>query len=178
VVVARRTFAGAGGWRGNWTAAPGVTVQRSPQRKIRVGLALSLGWAITTVFFSGCGGNREPERVIVSGTITYQGKSITAGQIRFVPVRTSGMPASGAFIENGKYRADGRGGVPIGTSKVEIDAFRPVSRPGQPAAAVPVLRGRQERVQYLPRQFNVDSQLKITIEPGSKEITKDFDLKD
>jgi hypothetical protein len=177
MVITLRTLAGDGRWRGSWTVAPVATVQRSPHWLIRVGLVLSLGCAITTVFLSGCGGNRGPERVIVSGTVTYHGKPIAVGTIRFVPAGTSGMPASGAFIENGTYRADGQGGVPVGTSKVEIDAFRPVSRPGQPAAVAP-LRGREERVQYLPKRFNVDSQLQIKIESGSGEITKNFDLKD
>ena len=32
------------------------------------------------------------------------------------------------------------------------------------------------RPQYLPRKFNADSQLEITIEPGAGEVTKDFAL--
>ena len=32
--------------------------------------------------------------------------------------------------------------------------------------------------QYLPKSHNVDSQLQITVEPGSRNITKNFDLTD
>jgi hypothetical protein len=34
------------------------------------------------------------------------------------------------------------------------------------------------RIQYLPKHCNVDSKMTITIEPGSGEISKNFDLKD
>ena len=76
------------------------------------------------------------------------------------------MPISGAIIENGKYRADGTGGVPVGTCKVEIEGYRLAPNEASPMArSVP-------RVQYLPKRYNSDSQLQIPRsvgQPGNHE---------
>jgi hypothetical protein len=91
--------------------------------------------------------------------------------IRFLPGGDSQAPIAGAPIADGKYRAEMHGGVPVGTAKVCIEAYRwDKSQPSRfPEGA---------RIQYLPRQFNVDTQLKINIEHGSGAISKDFDLTD
>jgi hypothetical protein len=138
-------------------------------------VALSLGCALATVFLGGCK-DRGPQRVVVSGTITYNGKPVPAGDIRFVPVGASGAPMAGAEIKDGKYRADGHGGVPVATHKIEIEAYRadPTGKTGN--TPPPVMARGAPRYQYLPKRYNTDSELKITIEPGSKQLTKDFDL--
>ena len=118
--------------------------------------------------FSGCGPS-GPERVPLSGTVTYNGKPIADGRINFMPTKESAVPMSGAVIENGQYRVDAKGGVPVGTHTVRIEAYGGSPAPGQ------VLKPGS-RPQYLPRKFNVNSQLEITIEPGSGEMTKNFEL--
>jgi hypothetical protein len=96
-----------------------------------------------------------------------------------MPVASSAVPMAGAEIIDGKYKVDGRGGVPIGTHKVEIDAYRADPTGLKTGNAPPPIMARgAPRFQYLPKRYNFDSQLKITIEPGSREITKDFDLTD
>jgi hypothetical protein len=129
---------------------------------IIAGLAIGAGLA-------GCRGGRGPERVIVSGTITHNGKPIPEGEIRFVPAPPAAVPVAIAQIVDGQYRVDHHGGVPVGTHKVEIQAFHMPSKP------VPLGPAPQN---YLPKRFNTDSQLKMTIESGSREITKDFALTD
>lgn len=47
------------------------------------------------------------------------------GFVRFVPIGDTHGPATSARIFDGKYRADNRGGVPLGTHRVEIIAQRP-----------------------------------------------------
>jgi hypothetical protein len=139
-----------------------------------------LGLAIMALLVAGCRGDRGPERIVVSGKVTYNGKPVGEGEIRFMPVATSAVPMAGADIKDGQYQIGLRGGVPVGTHNVQIEGFRiDTSRlqPGQPAP-----RSARDRgvpfIQYIPKRFNLNSELKITIEPGSRAITKDFDLKD
>jgi hypothetical protein len=144
------------------------------QRPLRMCLALCIAGALAAASFSGCRGNRGPERVVVSGTITHNGKPIPDGMIRFIPGTTSSMPTSGAIVKKGQYRADGLGGVAVGTYKIEIEAYQE-----DPHSLVPARLARGvARLQYLPKRFNSESPLQMTIESGSKEISKNFDLKD
>jgi hypothetical protein len=130
------------------------------------------------VLLSGCSNDRGPERVIVSGAITFQGKPVSEGIIRFMPVAGSDMPMGGADIKDGRYRVTGRGGVPVGTHRVEIEGFRVDKsrlKPGEPMPASAMLRGVPHE-QFIPQRYNLASTLQITIESGSGEITKNFDL--
>jgi hypothetical protein len=123
---------------------------------------------------AGCRGDRGPERVIVSGAATYKGKPVASGTIRFVPLEGT-LPAAAANIIDGKYTVDNRGGVPVGTHRIEIEAYRAIANSAAPSADT----GRRSQFeQYVPKRYNVDSQLQITIPPSSKPITKDFDLTD
>jgi hypothetical protein len=124
---------------------------------------------------AGCGGDRGPERTVVSGTVTYNGKPLTNGSIRFMPTATSAVPMAGAGIKDGAYKVEGHGGVPVGTHKVEIEAYRVDPKYVKPE--MPMSRG-VPRTQYIPKRYNTDSNLQITIEPGSSQITKNFDLTD
>jgi hypothetical protein len=136
-----------------------------------------LGCVLAAVCFAGCG-DRGPERIVVSGTVRFAGKPVGEGMIRFMPVAASAVPMAGAYIQDGKYRIDGRGGVPVGTHKVEIEGIRinmAALKPGQPVPKSAWERGAP-RVQYVPDNFNLNSTLKVTIEPGSPEVTKNFDL--
>jgi len=138
------------------------------------------GWAIVAAIFGGCGGgDRGPERVVVSGTVTYNGKPVSEGMIRFVPDEKSPVPSAGAPITDGKYKVDGHGGVPIGTFQIQIEAFRiPATPLANRARAMPPIGGAAERQQYLPEKYNVSTKLELTIQPGSRAITKNFDLTD
>lgn len=141
----------------------------SPMRSY---LVICMGTAAASVFLCGCNAGRGPERVVVSGSVTYHGKPIPDGTVRFLPDSKSATPVSVAIVKDGKYRADGAGGVAVGLHKIEIEAFRPASGTFSPMVrSVP-------QTQYLPRQFNVDSKLKIEIVSGGKEIVKDFELTD
>ena len=153
---------------------------RAFKNTVRVCLTLCMGWALTAAF-SGCGRtDRGPERVIVSGTVTYNGKAIANGVIRFVPAASSLVPTSGAKIEDGKYNADGHGGVPVGTHRIQIEAYRTVPIPAKAGVRLPpdiaALEGLPQ--QYLPKKYNTASELEITLQPGSRQITKSFELTD
>jgi hypothetical protein len=97
--------------------------------------------------------------------------------IRFVPDEETHAPMAGAPISDGKYSVDSHGGVPVGTHKIQIEAYRTVGlKPG--ARVRPSVRGDGVRQQYLSAKYNVNTTLDITIQPGAAKVTKDFDLKD
>ena len=136
--------------------------------------------ALIAVIGGGCA-QEGPERVIVSGSVTYQGQPLGDAQIRFMPTKGTQAPVSGAAVGDGKYVVDGKGGVPVGTHRIEITAYRidPNYKPpaGEAAQFVNDLEG-PPREQYIPEKYNRNSELEITIETGSDDVTRDFDLTD
>ena len=149
---------------------------QSACRWVRVALVFT-ACALTTAFCGGCGDRGGPERVEVSGTVTYNGQPVSEATIRFVPEQGSMAPVSGAQVKDGAYKADQRGGVPVGTHKIEIKAYRKseMSRPGTPDL---LEASKEQQEQYIPAKYNRQSQLEIAIEPGSGKIIKNFDLTD
>jgi hypothetical protein len=121
----------------------------------------------------GCGRGSQIQRTIVAGKVLYQGQPIADGSILFVPTKGTGGPQAGAQITDGAYRVTAGGGVPVGTHRVEIEAYRfvPSSRP-RPTTP----EERMGKQQYLPEQYNNKSTLEATID-GTGEQTRDFDLK-
>ena len=67
-------------------------------------------------------------RKVVFGSVTCGGEKVAAGTVRFVPVENTPGPATVALIVNGQYRAENRGGVPIGRHRVEVSARRLTGR--------------------------------------------------
>jgi hypothetical protein len=130
---------------------------------------------IVLTLLAGCGRGSTIDRAVISGTVSYQGRPVEDGLIRFVPIKGAEGPPAGATIANGAYTVKALGGVPAGVCRVEINGFRPSPAsqgpPGSPASEFP----RKGRQQYLPPKYNRDSQLEVTIEPGGGQ-TKDFNL--
>jgi len=133
-----------------------------------VGLSLLLAWA------AGCGGPGGPERAVVSGSVTYDGKPVDDGMIRFVPAEGTKAPSSGAVIKGGRYTANSQGGVAVGTYSVEILGNRP-DPSASSKAEVPGVQG-PATIQYIPEKYNQNSQLKVTIKPKSRSVQQDFQL--
>ena len=81
--------------------------------------ASCIAGALGAMLAAGCGGDGVTTRV-VSGSVTVGGKPVATGQVRFVPIRGTPGPASLGQITDGEYRIEARGGVPVGTHRVEI----------------------------------------------------------
>jgi hypothetical protein len=120
------------------------------------------------VLAGGCGGIK---RVPVKGKVTYNGKPIEEGEIRFIPLRTDVGPASGSSIKNGDYECAGsKGGVMPGKCKVEITATRlPPGYKQDPNVPFP------QKQQYLPEKYNTKSTLEFDV-PDKGPVEKNFDL--
>ena len=129
-----------------------------------------------TLLSAGCGRNQGPERAVISGTVTFNGQPIPDGTIRFVPDASLSLPTTGTVIKDGKYKAERLGGVPVGTHKVQIEAMRAIRRgpPPKPGESAPLRGGGFQK--YIPKKYNDNTQLQFTVEPGSGEIIKNFDL--
>lgn len=117
----------------------------------------------------GCSGG-DLEKVVVSGTVTYEGEPVHYGYVTFKPIRGTKGPSSGALINDGKYVADGKGGVPVGTHQVSIRAFRPDPN------ATPAQLKEGASIQYLPPKYDRNSQLELVVTGESGMMTKDFHL--
>jgi len=121
----------------------------------------------------GCRKNQGPERIVVFGSVTYKGKPVINGLIRFVPDPSLGLPVAVASIVNGKYRVDSHGGVPAGTHSVQIEGYE---TPENTTTFDPMSGGLALGPPYIPDKYNKQTILKFTVPSGSGPIEKNFDL--
>jgi hypothetical protein len=138
-----------------------------------------LSVAFVLLAFAGGCGSSGIERAVVAGKVTLDGQPVGQGFIRFFPIQGTEGPMWGAQIIDGNYRADGKGGVPVGTHRVEIEAFRAVRNanpnPGNfedfggtgPAVA---------EVQYVPLRYNAESELELIVTPATSAAPVIFAL--
>jgi hypothetical protein len=127
---------------------------------------------------TGCGRDGPPRRIVV-GSVTYAGKHVDDGQIRFTPTKGSTGPVSIAKITNGQYRADHHGGVPVATQQVQILGYRPDPQyKGQEKNRPPMFSPDEwpPKLQYLPEKYNAKTTLEFVVENGRGEVRKDFEL--
>jgi|SRR5262245_50751999 len=115
---------------------------------------------------AGC--SDGPARSVVTGKVTYKGQPVAKGQIRFL---IADRPTAMGQIENGTYRIDHLGGVPVGTGKVEIEAFEDT---GKAVFTGPTGEKVFEARQILPEKYNTKTELTVEIKKGTNE--KNFDL--
>jgi hypothetical protein len=141
-------------------------------------LLLSMGCVLAAASF-GCG-KQGPERVIVSGTVTYQGQPLKEGCIRVVPVGGTAAPVTVAAIVDGRYALTAHGGVPVGAHKIEVTAYRANKRSSAAVSPLdsPGVETSAAVVQFIPAKYNTKTELQVTVPSGSRTITKNFDLTD
>jgi len=135
--------------------------------------ALILG--LLSLVLSGCGTqlDDEPSRRVVQGTVIYEEAPITDGLIRFTPLGEKGGPASSAYIENGTFIIDHKGGVPLGKHRVQVEAYRPVDKKLEDS---PMDDGPSKE-QFLPEEWNSASTLEFQVDAGQEPLKHEFNLK-
>ncbi len=117
------------------------------------------------LMLSGCAG--PSDRVVLRGDVSFDGKPVQIGTIRFAPIDGAKGSVTIAPIENGKYVADNHEGVPYGTHRVEISAFDLTGfEPGP---------GKQPK-QLIPSKYNEESALTVKVDQTSGDSTTDFQL--
>lgn len=131
-------------------------------------LILSFG-----LFWTGCSKQSAPERAMVSGTATYEGKPVEEGTIAFIPIEGTKGPVAGGVVQEGQYKISAANGPVIGKHRVEILGNR---KTGKQMEAVPPASGTVDEIeQYIPPKYNTTSTLTADIKQGDN--TADFDLK-
>lgn len=123
----------------------------------------------------GCSKSSDLDKVVVEGNVSFKGKPIANGEIRFRPVEGTPGPVSGAPIVDGHYRAVAKGGVPVGKQLVQIEAYD-ISG-GTNSTGDMTSSGRAgARVNLLPSKYHSNSQLMIDVTGERKVMTHDFEL--
>lgn len=119
---------------------------------------------------AGCGssgGADAPERISLSGKVTFNGQPVPAGDLSFAPDSEQGNkgPAGVATIENGVYHTiDGKGPV-AGAQIVTINGFE-AGEGADPASGPPVLFSDfQTRVDVSPDQSEIDFEVELESTP-------------
>ena len=136
-------------------------------------LAIRRWWpAALLAAAAGCG-DAGPERVVVTGEVTYRGVPVYQGEVRFFPKEGTDTPMSGALIQDGRYTADALGGVPVGTFRIEVTGYRAARK----TEGVDV-ENQTDGGQYLPARFNSASELELVVPPVSGPVTHDLRLAD
>ena len=134
--------------------------------------AMAFGGVLLATLLLGCGAE-SPQRVVVSGNITYRGQPVRNGQIHFLPTQGTQSPVTGTTISDGRYTVDRKGGVPAGTYRVEI---RTISAARRDQESVEDDDHPAPNEPSIPAKYNVNSELRILIEPDRVPITRDFHL--
>jgi hypothetical protein len=115
----------------------------------------------------GCGDDNG--RVSLSGKVTYDGKPIEIGQIRFVPAPGTSASLTVERIKNGRYDSNTSGGVPVGSFQVAIRSYHPDD-------PVPMGPTAPPRRQLLPAKYNSQTELEVILKSGQKQLEYDFEL--
>lgn len=105
----------------------------------------------------------------VVGTVTFDGKSLDEGAIRFRPVGDGHSGGGQAAIKKGSYQVEN---LSPGDYKVWIMAERRTGR----KVRNPDSNGEsiEEIVQYIPMKYNIRTTLTSTLTPGENE--EDYEL--
>lgn len=127
---------------------------------------------------------RAPPAKPPQGTRTEQtglAQPLASGQIAFIPLGAEAAPTAGATIAQGRYQIAADQGPFPGEHRVEIRAFRSTGKKvwdgmGDENAPASQKRYVEELEQYLPRLYNDESTLRVTI-TGPKPNRHDFALR-
>jgi hypothetical protein len=120
---------------------------------------------------AGCSDDDGLARVVVSGSVTYDGKPVEKGQIRFVPQQGTSGPVTIDPIDGGRYTTTNTGGVPVGLHRVEITGYDPLEYANAPTGP-----GSPPVRQRLPEKYNRKSELAVTLDADSDGKPLDFNL--
>ncbi|MDR3198700.1 MAG: carboxypeptidase-like regulatory domain-containing protein [Planctomycetaceae bacterium] len=121
---------------------------------------------LPVLFLSSCSSNERG--ITISGNVTLDGTPIPNGQIHFLDQQTK-VPVTAA-IRNGKYSVS----IEPGEKSVKVFAEKIVGKIPRDSAR-PDGEMIDKTEQYVPKQFNTNSELKITV--VNKKEVHDFNLK-
>ena len=112
---------------------------------------------------AGCGKAPGLETVEATGTVTWNGAPLPAGDILFEPAQSPGNPSAGKII-NGEFKLR----TTPGKKKVQIHATRDTG------IMDPVMKS-PKREAYIPEEFNANTRLTAEVTPGVSTRISCFD---
>ena len=118
-----------------------------------------------------CVGCSEGETASVSGTVTFAGKEIADGALRFFPVGGTPGNGAGAEIKDGRFEITEEialaKGMMAGKYRITVSASRKTGRkrrsPEGDGTTMDEVRS------YIPEKYNLRSGLIVELEPGSNQ---------
>jgi len=121
----------------------------------------------------GCQGQnyKGPKRFPLSGKITFDGQSVDAGNISFIP-ESGDQRVSGGVITDGAYSVSEADGANAGPYRVEIHWHKKTGRQFRDGGLDMMI---DERKEGLPEKFHSQSTLRVDV--SAKNSNFDFDLK-
>ncbi len=116
----------------------------------------------------GCGSSLPPTGEI-SGTVTTDGKPVTAGTVKFFPEK--GDPVVASLGADGTYRATG---IPLGKARISIETVEFKNLTPPPPGMAKQMSGPRTKYVPIPAKYEKpeSSELSIEVEKG----TKTFDI--
>lgn len=117
----------------------------------------------------GCGRADLP-RGAISGTVTVGGQPLQSGRILFLPCDENKGPTVTLPIVNGTYTASKKDGPLIGFQRVEIEADPNLGFAIDDEEAFAKRGGAPLPMQWIPPQFNRQSQLKTEVLANTKNV--------
>jgi hypothetical protein len=133
--------------------------------------------ATAVVFVAGCGGASGPPTAPVKGKVTFEGQSVTGGNVTFAPIAEpgkleSGAPATGAVQSDGSFvlgtNTESDGAV-IGKHRV---SYSPPPESGEAPEWDGV--GAPPAAAKSPYLGLIPSQQEVEVKSGDNEVTIDL----
>ena len=128
---------------------------------LRRPLLLVIGWLL---ILPGCA---DPNRGIVSGSVTVDGQPAETGSIAFFPIDGE-SPTSGGTIKDGSYRVE----ATVGEARIEIRV--PIAVGEKKLYDTPDSPLQTVYDESLPSKYNDESELIYEVPAGKSQ--KDFEL--
>jgi len=146
--------------------------QPGSQQLAALWFGLSVAFA-SLVGAAGCGEGNPLGRRPIFGKVTYKTQPVDYGSIQFMPVDLQHGVNSGAMIGDGKYRLTEAQGLPPGDYKVMISA-----PDRSQETKVEELPGdaRSFAAERIPKKYNLNTTLQITVSKGRGSQEVNFDL--
>jgi hypothetical protein len=139
---------------------------------VRRGKATLAGWLLVVVVAAAAGcGSSGPEIAYVTGRVTMDGKPLPNATVVFIP--ENGRPAGARTDENGEYVlnfTEGRQGAIPGKNAIRITTLREAEQDENGKTVLPA------SPETIPPEYNTNSTLTFTVEPGKRNVAN-FDLK-
>jgi hypothetical protein len=126
----------------------------------RLGSVVHTSTIFALAAISGCGAGDGLNRQTISGTVTCDGKPVSAGAILFEPDTYQSGTSVGAIIRDGSFTVSERDGPVPGTYKVRIYRSSGIQAPPEKGQTD---RSPRPMLEFLPERYNAKTELRAEV---------------